>query len=63
MTLSLLTVKALNWFEDERTMDALCLYAVLGSLLVSVVALMIGIVCTVLEILRTEDSDKVVIDV
>jgi hypothetical protein len=63
VTLLLLTVKALKGFDDEGTMDALCLYAVLGSLLVSVLALMVGIVSTVLEILRTDDSDKFVIDV
>jgi hypothetical protein len=62
MTLLLLTVEALNGFEDEGTVNSLCMYAVMGTLLVSVFALFIGLVSTVVEILKTQDSEEVVLD-
>jgi hypothetical protein len=62
MTLLLLTVEALNGFDDEGTVDSLCMYAVMGTLLVSVLSLFIGLVSTVVEILKTQDSEEVVLD-
>jgi hypothetical protein len=62
VTLSMSTVKALNGFDDEGTMDSICIYAVMGTLLVSVLALIIGTVSTVVEILKTEDSEEIVLD-
>jgi hypothetical protein len=60
--LSLLTVKALGGADDKGTLDWICIYAVMGTLLVSVLALMIGIMSTVVEIWRTEDSEEIVLD-
>jgi hypothetical protein len=62
VTLSLFTLKALSIVDDEATMDSICMYAVMGTLLVSMLAMMIGIVSTVVEILRSQDSEQIVLE-
>jgi hypothetical protein len=58
VTLSSFTLKALHIIDDEATIDSICMCAVIGTLLVSVLALIIGIVSTAVEIWRTEDAEE-----
>jgi hypothetical protein len=60
VTLSLFTLKALSIVDDEATMDSICMYAVMGTLLVSILAMVIGIVSIGVEVLKSQDCDHVI---